>query len=183
VDDADKDWEGQADGDQETAVAELVYGYAPELRRFLIRMGTRPIDVDDLLQETFVKALCGLGRYRERGRLRAWLYRIALNTYLDWERRPQRSLEVPGVEGLTEESARDQPEELAVASGLGDQVRSALLRLPREQRSILVLRFYHDLSLGEIARAVGCPVNTVKSRLRLGLSRLRSVLEEQGVIP
>lgn len=126
---------------------------------------------EDIAQEAFLAALRALPRFDTRRPLGPWLHRIVVNRAIDWSRSRALRREV-GVDAAGEIAA-DAPEGLAV----GDEVAAALLRLPVEQRAVVVLRHVLDLTPGEISRALGLPRGTVNSRLRRGLDALGELLE------
>ncbi len=162
-------------------LAELVAGHQTNLFAFLYRLTGDPALAEELMQEVFVRALRAAERYRPQGKVSTWLFAIAANVTRDHWRRRQRNLvdlvgEVPGT-------AWADPEEEALAAADVEHLRSALLQLPLEQRSALILRYYHDLSYLEIAQALACPVGTVRSRIHNGLERLRRSMREEVSTP
>ncbi len=164
-------------GDRQ-AIETLVERHYAVLRAILLRHGgVRADEVEDLLQETFLRALAALGRYEDRGHLRTWLYRIALNLSRDNRKRSGRSVTGPDVAAL--ENLPDfgsDPAETVLGRIDGETLAAALDRLPESQREVLVLRFYADLSLAEVAKVAGCAEGTVKSRIHYALRKLRGML-------
>jgi RNA polymerase sigma-70 factor (ECF subfamily) len=128
---------------------------------------------EDIAQEAFLAALRALPRFDLRRPLRPWLHRIVINRAIDWSRARALRHEV-GVDAAGEIAAADVRDEPPV----GDAVSLALLRLPVEQRAVVVLRYVVDLTPGEIARALDLPRGTVNSRLRRGLDALSRCLED-----
>ncbi|HEY8341784.1 MAG TPA: sigma-70 family RNA polymerase sigma factor [Calditerricola sp.] len=158
----------------------LVRDHQRALFAFLYRMcGDRGV-AEELMQETFVRALRALARYRPSGDGRAWLFSIAVNLVRDrWRRQAKRgiTLSIDEVDLRAADSAEDETlERLA-----HQQVRHALLRLPWEQRTALILRYYHDLRYEEIAQVMACPVGTVRSRIHHGLARLKRLLSAEVI--
>jgi RNA polymerase sigma-70 factor (ECF subfamily) len=144
---------------------------------FLLRMCGDLHQAEDLMQETFVRAIRAAAHYKPRAAVRTWLFSIAANLVRDQWRRQR----VRGAVSLTEyiAMAADSPEE-AVLRRLGNRrVRVAILTLPMEQRAAIVLRYFHELSYQEIAEALVCPVGTVRSRIHNGMSRLRELLRAE----
>jgi RNA polymerase sigma-70 factor (ECF subfamily) len=168
-----------AAGDEE-AVTVLVKQYHNPLRNFLLRMGCAPHTLEDVLQETFWKTLRALPDFRRQAEFTTWLYRIALNALRDQARRDSRRRETSLGENNLQLSTSDSTVESVEDVMARERVRQAVFSLPKEQRAAVLLRFYHGLSLQEIAAACGCPHSTAKSRLRLGLTKLRSLLEDIG---
>ncbi|MFO7172742.1 MAG: RNA polymerase sigma factor [Bacillota bacterium] len=160
-------------------LAEFIARHQDSLFAFLYRMcGDRDL-AEELMQETFVRALRAAARYRPEGSVQNWLFRIAANLVRDRWRRRARQGEAVGLEDLPL-VAPEATEERALAGVAAGEVRRALLSLPLEQRSALILRYYHDLSYEEIAEVLACPIGTVRSRIHNGLERLRRLLAPEA---
>jgi RNA polymerase sigma-70 factor (ECF subfamily) len=165
------------EGDED-AFAALVRRWQAPVARFLARLVGRPDAVPDLCQDVFLRVFLARARYRQAGAFSTWLYRIALNAGRDALRRARRGprplpeADPPAAEGLAE--ARCEQQELACA------VEGALAELPEALREVLVLRHYEGLSFEEIARLLGAPVSTLKSRFAAALGRLRVRLQHLG---
>jgi RNA polymerase sigma-70 factor (ECF subfamily) len=153
---------------------ELVAQHQTNLFAFLYRMCGDTHLAEDLTQEVFVRAIRAAGRYEPRGKVTTWLFSIAANVVKDHWRRQTRA-RVVHEEEFGPASGAPAEEEALLGLEL-EQVRQALLQLPVEQRTALVLRYYHDFSYADIAQAMVCPVGTVRSRIHNGLERLKQVL-------
>jgi RNA polymerase sigma-70 factor (ECF subfamily) len=160
------------------ALTQLVERYQRPLTGYLERLlgGDWPL-AQDLTQETFLRVL----RQRDcRGQrpFKPWLYAIATNLARDHFKsatnRRVTPLDDVTAEGLVAGAA--DPEEQTLARERGHEIMAALATLSEEYRVTLLLRFYGDLSLREIADTLDIPVGTVKSRLSVGLRRLRAAL-------
>jgi RNA polymerase sigma-70 factor (ECF subfamily) len=137
----------------------------------------------DVVQETFMRAFTHAASWRERSEVGPWLTRIAINAAVDRYRRRRRRrqseqpLEQDGRE-LPLQDESPSPERgvhgLELASRIGVAVRS----LPERQRAVFVLRHYEEMSLAEIAAALGLRVGTVKSTLHAAVHQLRQRLAE-----
>lgn len=134
---------------------------------------------DDLLQETFIRAYRSLSTLRDRERFRAWLFRIALNTFKSHYRRWMQHWAEPLPDDWSD-GAGDNPEEALEQTETKIMVRDALAKLPDEARAILILREMEGLSYEEIAVALGISLGTVKSRIARARLRLAEIL---GVKP
>jgi RNA polymerase sigma factor (sigma-70 family) len=164
------------------AFAQLFDHFAPRLQSYLLRLGTDPAAAEEITQEVMVTlwrkaALFDPGK----ASLATWLYRVARNRRIDLMRRERLEFldtEDPVLE-ITDETDLDtlvdlQRREVAV--------RVALDSLPEEQLSLVRLAFFDGLSHSEISARTGLPLGTVKSRIRLGFTRLRRTLESGGVM-
>jgi RNA polymerase sigma-70 factor (sigma-E family) len=129
---------------------------------------------EDLTQTTFIKLYRAWPRIDRRDTMDRYAQRVLLNAYLDERRRPWRR-EVP-ITPSSPELDGDVRDEPRVEEWL--RLRAALMRLPPRQRAVLVLRFWADLSLEQVADAMGCSVGTVKSQSTRGTVRLRELLTE-----
>jgi len=161
------------------ALASLAERYYTPLLAFLTRMTGQRQTAEDLVQETFIRMI----KYHGPAPLnfRPWIYRIANNLARDHFRSSIVRREVaPDLDEATEEGLLDETqdaERMAIQAEYHSQVAALLQRLPSTQREVLVLRFYHDLSLEEIGEITDAPIGTVKSRLFHGLRHARQLLE------
>lgn len=164
------------------AVEIVVDEYYPGLYNFLLRMGCPPGDVDDIIQETFIKAAKGLYRYQHRDRFRIWLLKICHNSLRDYYKKASRRREIPYAPETLPVAEAGHPESIIMELEQARRVQAALNQLPPKQRLAVVLRYYHGFSIKEIAQMVHCPVGTVKSRLNGALSNLKSFVQEGDVL-
>jgi RNA polymerase sigma-70 factor (ECF subfamily) len=153
------------------AFAELVARYSPRLRYFLRTLAGRA-EVEDLLQQVWLDAFRGLPRLADPAAFPAWAYRIARGRAARlFRRRAADPGPLPDVP--------DDPGEPFTADDAA-AVHAALAELGPDHREVLVLRFLDDLSYDDIARVVGVPVGTVRSRLHLAKKALRVILERRA---
>ncbi len=156
--------------------------YAP-LFGFLYRLsgGDRML-AEDLVQEAFLHAFRGISGYRHPRPFKPWLYTIALNCYRDRYKRSEFRQAVQAIDdpqaGFEPSDPSPSPEDQQVKQADLEKLFVALRQLPLPQREALLLRYSQGLSLAEIAEILEIPVGTVKSRLSIGLQRLRKNLEE-----
>jgi RNA polymerase sigma-70 factor, ECF subfamily len=177
----------------------LVLKYQRRVERLVARMLRDPGLVEDVAQETFIRAYKALGQFRGESAFYTWLYRIALNTarkqIADLRRDPVQSMssletgdgdETSGNErGLTLQiTDAETPEALLASKEIAQAVNEAMDALPVELRQAITLREIEGLSYDEIANVLDCPVGTVRSRIfraREAISgRIRPLLERQG---
>lgn len=154
--------------------------------QFVLRsVGTKAI-ADELTQETFLRVIKQKDVYEERARFTTWLYTLARNLCIDYSRRfklrKAKSLDAVDDEGnslLERTASQGLPiDRQAISEELQTKLRAAINSLPDDQREVFLLREEADLSFKEIADIVGISENTVKSRMRYALTKLRSLLEE-----
>ena len=139
----------------------------------------------DVAQEAFLKAYRALGGFKREARFSSWLYQIATNLCRDRLRR-RRTRGTVSLEGLEETGPvimdpRPGADERLLQLDLGRVVRRAVEALPEEQRVVVILKEYQELTFLEIAQALDVPLSTVKTRLYRGLGQLRLRLEREGL--
>lgn len=138
----------------------------------------------DVAQEAFLNAYRGLTGFKREARFSSWLYQIATNLCRDRLRRrksrPQVSLEALEEAGPVIAETRPGAHERLLERDLAESVRRAIHMLPEEQREVVILKEYQELTFLEIAQALDVPVSTVKTRLYRGLVQLRLRLETEG---
>lgn len=161
----------------EAAFDALVRRHYNNIYAFCCRRCGDPDRAADLTQEVFLRLVRSVPRYSPTGKFSNYLLTIAVNVCNDDHRR-KRADELP----LSDTVAASQAPEKEVLRASGeDAVRRALAALPDEQRSTLILRYWHDLKLRDIAKITGVPTATAKSRLRLGMAKMKSSLEKEGI--
>lgn len=159
-------------GDAE-ATRVLVDRYTPPLRSFARKMGVRPQDIDDVLQETWLRVVRSAGRFDPLQPFARWLFTIAMNRIRSqWEREPQTAIDLTHIPSRT--AGADAAAEITERAGA---VRALVAALPQHLSETMLLRFFEELSEREVAERLGIPVGTVKSRVHHGIRRLRSELE------
>lgn len=169
------------------AFEELVDMYKDKIYHLGYRMLGQSGDAEDVVQETFLRVYMNLDRYDENQKFSTWIYRIATNLCIDRlrKRKPNYSLdaELPDSEGAdwysTLASDQDTPEEELVLSETQQQIRKAIETLPEKYKSVVILRYLHDMSLQEIGDVLQMPVTTIKTRVHRGREFLRKKLEPE----
>ena len=136
------------------------------------------VGAEDAVQEALTQAWRDLPSLRDPERFDAWLYRLLVRSCAD-EGRKRRRFEANVRILSAEPSTHDQSGAIADR----DQLERGLARLTVDQRSVLVLRFHLDLTLEQIAEALGLPLGTVKSRLHYALEALRIAVEADAALP
>ncbi len=152
----------------------LVAKYQRKLARLLSRLIRDPAELEDVAQETFIKAYRALPSFRGDSAFYTWLYRIGINTAKNYlvsqGRRAPTTTDFDSEEAETFEEGdqlRDinTPERLLMTKQIGETVNVAMEALPEELRTAIVLREIEGLSYEEIASIMECPIGTVRSRI------------------
>ncbi|MCE2680979.1 MAG: RNA polymerase sigma factor RpoE [Burkholderiales bacterium] len=171
----------------------LVNKYQRKVGRLLSRMVRDPDDIEDIVQDSFIKAYKALNNFRGESAFYTWLYRIAINTAKNFlvasNRRPIALREGNDEESETFDdsdtlSDMATPESVYSSRQIAATVNKAVEDLPEELKNAIVLREIEGLSYEEIAEVMGCPIGTVRSRIfraREAISeRLKPLLDRSG---
>jgi RNA polymerase sigma-70 factor (ECF subfamily) len=155
------------------------------------RMTGNARDAEDLVQDTYLKAFRFFHRYQPDTNIRAWLFKILTNTFINSYRRKARErdqLGIPESDAVLERAALpdawggfDDPERSLFTGAVSDEVQRAIEALPVDFRMAVVLRDLEDFSYQEIADMLECPLGTVMSRLYRGRRLLQRTLHEFAV--
>jgi RNA polymerase sigma-70 factor (ECF subfamily) len=157
-----------------SAFDELVVRHQHRVAALAHRLLGWPDDVDDVVQDVFLAALKGLPRFDGRSRLTTWLTAITVNACRSRQRRRASWLRrLAGVRGTREPEAWNVAPPPQGEFEAGDEVRRAVQSLPGKYREVVVLRYLEELSVREVAEALGVPTNTVEVRLSRARERLR----------
>lgn len=160
---------------REAMFAELVNRYEQPLYGFICRLTGRPADAADAFQETFLRVFQKADTFGGRSSVKTWLYAIATNVCRARLRAAQRHPERPDP---PEQAHLAAPNGEAISQEVGERIARAVGRLPADQREVFLLKTYEELSYPQIASALGRPLGTVKSQMRLALAKLRADLHE-----
>jgi len=155
--------------------------YAPRIKGFLMRTGTAAEIAEELAQEVMLSVWRKADTFdASRASVSTWIYAIARNLRIDRLRHERGGAGVAAevlYESLQSEEP-DRPDASLEWAERDDRVRLALRELPDEQIAVVRLSFFEDKPHGDIARILGIPLGTVKSRLRLAMAKLREGLDE-----
>jgi RNA polymerase sigma-70 factor, ECF subfamily len=169
---------------------DLAMEYMPALYSAALRMTRNRSDAEDLVQETYLKAYRSFGSFTEGTNLKAWLYRILTNTYINAYRAAKRRPEITDVEDVEDlylyrrlapgdgQAPDRSAEEVALDSFTDDEVKSAIESLPEAFRIAVLLADVEGFSYKEIAEITDVPIGTVMSRIHRGRRALQKALHE-----
>lgn len=172
------------DGDA-SAFRELVEGHKHQVYYLALDLTGNHHDAEDLSQEVFIKAYRGFGRFRSGSKISSWLHRITVNAYIDSTRRKAHKMVSPTDKKNEDdadplETAADgvtgNPERAATSSAITHHVDAALGELSEKERTVFVMRHYHDMPLREISDSLKVAEGTVKSLLFRSIRKMRDHL-------
>ena len=173
---------------EETALLALIAGgdrhafdalyrnYWPRLGRFLGQLTHRPQMVEELINDTMLVVWKTARSFRADSRLSTWIFAIAYRKAMKALRRSERA---PPPALSDEDVSAQEPEREMMRTQLRIQLQRALASLPPEQRAAVELTYYHGYAYSEIAQIMGCPVDTVKTRMYHARRKLRLLIDAQ----
>lgn len=163
------------------AFAALAMPLLAQLYNFAHWLARDHHDAEDLVQETYLKALRGFSSFTPGTNFRAWMYRILRNTFLTSRAGLKANVSFDDEEGqLTEPIAEGDPESHLMTQMDREQIRSALHRLPVQQREIILLSDVEEMSYKEISETLSVPIGTVMSRLSRSRKAMRELLNSKS---
>ena len=142
---------------------------------------------EDLFQDTFIKVIDTLkkGKYKEEGKFLPWVMRIAHNLCIDYYRRTHRVPTITNSKGFdifkVLPFAADNAEQRLVKEQTSDKVRALIDALPTEQKEVVILRHYANMSFKQIAKITNVSINTALGRMRYALINMRKIMLEKQV--
>ncbi|MBO6517963.1 MAG: sigma-70 family RNA polymerase sigma factor [Bacteroidia bacterium] len=142
---------------------------------------------EDLFQETFIKVIKTFksGKYNEEGKFLPWVVRIARNLAIDHFRKAKRMPTITSQDGedifRTFEVSEDNREQSYIKNQDENTIRQIINMLPPEQKQVLVLRHYGDMSFKEIAEVTNVSINTALGRMRYALNNMRKIITEKSI--
>lgn len=128
-------------------------------------------DVEDLTQETFVRAYKYLQSYNPEKSMLNWLLAIAMNLCTSWNRKQLVTIPLKNLFHLATE---DNVSKKALEQHYFSELKNLIHKLPHKERDVLILHYLHELAISEVGELLKIPTGTVKSRLNRGLTRLRN---------
>ncbi|HEY8688056.1 MAG TPA: sigma-70 family RNA polymerase sigma factor [Chitinophagaceae bacterium] len=173
-------------GDAE-ALSTLVYRHKTKLYTSIYLLIKDKYLAEDIFQDTFIRIIDTLktGKYNEEGKFLPWAMRIAHNICVDHFRKVKRT---PAIKTSDDRDIFDtinfsepDAEETIMKKESNNTVRKMLELLPEDQREVIIMRHYADLSFKEIATLTNCSINTALGRMRYGLTNLRKMMTEKQI--
>ncbi len=171
-----------------SAISQLIERHSKRVRDY-IRMMVKDADIaEDIFQETFIKAVGVIdsGRYTDSGKFLPWILRIAHNKVIDHFRAQKQGRIVSessaGYDVLgTMRFAERSIEEDIISEQTAEHLRKMVEQLPEEQREVVKMRYYMELSFKEIAEQTGVSINTALGRMRYALINIRRMIKENNL--
>ncbi len=171
----------------QTALEELIKRHKRSIfSAIYLLVRDRPL-AEDIFQETFIKIIHTLrsGNYNEEGKFAGWAVRVGRNLTIDYIRKMKRDVTITDSEGngifdyliIAEESNEDK----IIKNQSENQLKQLIKLLPEEQREVLIMRHWGDMSFKEISEKTGVSINTALGRMRYALNNLRKMMVAKGV--
>lgn len=173
---------------QQPALEKLIHRHKSRIYAYILMVVKDKELAEDLFQDTFIKVINTIrsGQYKEEGKFIQWVMRIAHNLIIDHFRKSNR---LPLIENSNEydifEKVRipvESVEEMIITEQIHKDVKKLIEYLPKEQKEVLVLRHYADMSFKDIAELTNVSINTALGRMRYALINLRKLVKENEVI-
>jgi len=178
------------EGDQK-AYAELMHRYKDSIYFMVLKMVNNKDDAMDITVTTFAKAFENLEKYRPDYAFSTWLFRIATNGSIDFIRK--KKIQTTSIEGFSDRDGDDRvfeiksdvlnPEETSIKKQQTEQLKEIIERLPARYKTLIVLRYFDELSYEEIAEQMDLPLGTVKAQLFRGRDLLSNILNRRKKNP
>ena len=177
----DSHWLEQCREGDSLAIEKMVRTYQKDVYRLAFSILDNADEADDGTQEAFLAALRALGSFRENAAFKTWLFRITINVCRARLRRGKNRIRLQQIlQGLFHlQRDEEHPEKTAIQSEADAELQCAIRTLDDKHRIPVVLRYYHDMSIADIASILEVPIGTVHSRLNHARAKLRTVLKEE----
>lgn len=172
----------------ESGIAELLHRYKAKIYTSIYLRVKDEYLAEDIFQETFIKVIHTLksGRYNEEGKFLPWVVRIAHNMIIDHFRKEKRSPTVISSDGYDIFEVLEFSEQNAESNMMNKQrdldLRKIIQKLPDDQKEVLIMRHFCDMSFKEIADITEVSINTALGRMRYALNNLRKMIEEHNLL-
>lgn len=171
------------------AISQLIESHRKKVFDYVMMMVKDGDIADDIVQETFIKVVRFIDerRYTDNGRFLSWVMRIAHNQVIDYFRQNKHENKITESDagfdllGTVKFSSKTVEDDI-VADQIKDDVRRLIEHLPDEQKEVVKMRYYEDLSFKEIAEQTGVSINTALGRMRYALINLRKMIKENQLV-
>ncbi|MEH6308038.1 sigma-70 family RNA polymerase sigma factor [Olivibacter sp. CPCC 100613] len=171
----------------DTAIEELVHRYKSKIYTSIYLLVKDPYLAEDLFQDTFIKVISTLqaGRYNDEGKFLPWAMRIAHNLVIDYYRKEKRTPLIANSDGFDIFDVLpfydESTEERMIRQQTHRDLRKMIQLLPDDQKEVLIMRHYGDMSFKEIAEVTDVSINTALGRMRYALNNLRKMISGSEV--
>ncbi|MBO4773266.1 MAG: sigma-70 family RNA polymerase sigma factor [Bacteroidales bacterium] len=172
----------------EDALEALIGRYQQKIFSYILTIVHDKDLAEDLFQDTFIKVIHTLraGNYREEGKFNQWIMRITRNLIIDHFRKNQKMSFVDNNNKNDIFDFFSEPsmsvEQCMITEQIHDSLRSLITLLPEEQKEVLTMRLYQDMSFKEIANATDVSINTALGRMRYAILNLRKMVKEKNIV-
>ncbi len=159
------------------AFSNLFKFFAPRLKSFFIKLGCSDTQSEEIIQEVMISIWTKAKTYNgEKSSVSTWVYTIAKNKRIDKIRKEKKHFAIESDESL-EIPIPSIQEDQVIASELSKKINSSISYLPKEQAELLKLSYFYEKTHTDIASELNIPLGTVKSRIRLALSKMKNLVE------
>jgi RNA polymerase sigma-70 factor (ECF subfamily) len=189
----DQELVNQYIGGEESALATLIKRHKRRIFSYIMHTVKDKALAEDIFQDTFIKVINTLkkGEYNEEGKFLPWILRISHNLIIDSFRRDKR---MPTISGGTNDDGESfdifnllgkhdkTMEQEMIQKQVRKDIRKLIEHLPADQREVLMMRHYYDMSFKEISEQTNVSINTALGRMRYALINLRKMIEEKEIV-
>ena len=172
----------------EKSLESLIYKHKSKIYNFIFSKVFDRDNAEDIFQETFIKVIKTLknGTYKEEGKFLSWVMRISHNLIIDFFRKSNR---IPKFEASSEDydifqfikDSSPNAENILIKQQIVNDLQKLILELPEDQKEVLDMRLYKDMSFKEIAESTGVSINTALGRMRYAILNLRKMVDENQI--
>lgn len=164
--------------DQRRRFEEIARDFTPRIFKMIYNMIEDYETTKDLTQDVFVNAWKGFSSFRGDASIYTWIYRIALNRVFQYRRKNARR-KIISIDDIKPTEMKENPEKNFFKEADRALIRNTIQDLPENYQAVLILRYYEDNDYATIAKILGIPVGTVRSRLHRGISTLTNLIKEK----
>jgi RNA polymerase sigma-70 factor (ECF subfamily) len=172
----------------EKSLESLIYKHKSKIYNFIFSKVFDRDNAEDIFQETFIKVIKTLknGTYKEEGKFLSWVMRISHNLIIDFFRKSNR---IPKFESSSEDydifhfikDSSPNAENILINQQIVNDLQKLILELPEDQKEVLNMRLYKDMSFKEISESTGVSINTALGRMRYAILNLRKMVDENQI--